>query len=116
MLQSPLAHVRGGGMDARWRVIRGDETFFRVTKRLHNFLHGDPGDGAALGAAEQQAYRVTIDRNARELAAVIRRQDVVILHDPQTAGLIPPLKATGAVVGWRSHVGAQTGNAYVAHG
>src|SRR5437660_8787331 len=84
MLQSLLAYVRGAGIDARWLVIRGDETFFRVTKRLHNFLHGDPGDGQALGAAEQQAYSATLDGSAREVAAVIRRDDVVILHDPQT--------------------------------
>jgi len=50
------------------------------------------------------------------LAALIRRQDVVILHDPQTAGLIPPLKATGAVVVWRSHVGGESVNEYVKRG
>src|SRR3989442_14709574 len=68
MLQSLLAYVRGADIDARWLVIRGDAAFFRVTKRLHNFLHGDAGDGEALGEAEQQAYRATIDRNAEELA------------------------------------------------
>src|SRR5947199_2620818 len=67
MLQSLLAYARGTGIDARWLVIRGDEAFFRVTKRLHNFLHGDPGDGESLGAPERQAYCSTIDRNAREL-------------------------------------------------
>jgi hypothetical protein len=77
---------------------------------------GDAGDGEALGTAEQQAYRATIDRNATELAAMIRREDVVILHDPQTAGLIPPLKATGAVIIWRSHVGAESVNEYVLRG
>jgi trehalose synthase len=29
----------------------------------------------------------------------------VVLHDPQTAGLLPALKARGAIVVWRSHVG-----------
>src|SRR5437773_2630252 len=42
MLQSLLAYVRGAGVDAQWRVLRGDDAFFRVTKRLHNCLHGDP--------------------------------------------------------------------------
>jgi len=116
MLRSLLAYTRGTGIDARWHVIRGDETFFRVTKRLHNFLHGDAGDGESLGGAEQQAYRATIADNAGELAARIRRDDVVILHDPQTAGLIPPLKETGAVVIWRSHVGAESVNEYVVRG
>src|SRR5947209_15900085 len=63
MLQSLLGYARGAGIDARWLVIRGDKTFFRVTKRLHNFLHGDPGDGEVLVAPEQQAYRATIARN-----------------------------------------------------
>jgi trehalose synthase len=116
MLRSLLGYARGAGIDARWLVIRGDETFFRVTKRLHNFLHGDPGDGKALGAAEERAYRDTTDRNVGGLAAVVRRGDVVILHDPQTAGLIAPLKASGAVVVWRSHVGAESANDYVHRG
>jgi trehalose synthase len=116
MLQSLLAYTRGAGVDARWLVIRGDEAFFHVTKRLHNFLHGDAGDGGPLGEEEQREYRATIDRNAGAMAALVRRQDVVILHDPQTAGLIAPLKATGATVVWRSHVGAEQVNEYVERG
>src|SRR5205807_6830296 len=55
----------------------------------------------------------TLARAAAELAGRIRRDDVVNLHDPQTAGLIAPLKKTGAVVVWRSHVGAESANDYV---
>jgi trehalose synthase len=116
MLQSLLAYARGAAIDARWLVISGDEGFFQVTKRLHNFLHGNGGDGKALGAAEQEAYRATMKRNAAALAAVVHRGDVVILHDPQTAGLIAPLKAMGAVVVWRSHVGAESVNSFVESG
>jgi trehalose synthase len=116
MLQSLLAYARGAAIDARWLVISGDEAFFQVTKRLHNFLHGAAGDGKVLGAAEQEAYRATIQRNGAELAALVRPNDVVILHDPQTAGLIPLLKATGALVVWRSHVGAESVNQYVESG
>ena len=28
------------GVNAHWDVIRGDKTFFKVTKKLHNALHG----------------------------------------------------------------------------
>src|SRR5947207_9533362 len=51
LLQSLLAYARGAGVDARWLVISGDEDFFAVTKRIHNQLHGSPGDGGALDAA-----------------------------------------------------------------
>src|SRR5207253_6528362 len=55
MLQALLAYVRGAGIDARWVVIRGDAAIFRVTKWLHNFLHGDAGNREALGDADDQA-------------------------------------------------------------
>ena len=45
MLQSLLAYARGAGVDVRWLTIGGNEEFFRVTKRIHNHLHGSPGDG-----------------------------------------------------------------------
>jgi predicted nucleic acid-binding protein len=40
------------------------------------------------------------------LASLVRPADVVILHDPQTAGLAPFLKRAGARVIWRCHIGA----------
>src|SRR5688572_8708515 len=55
MLQSLLAYARGAGVDARWAVIEGDPDFFKITKRIHNHLHGAPGDGGPLGQAEHRA-------------------------------------------------------------
>ncbi len=56
LLRSLLAYARGAGVDARWVVIEGDRDFFRITKRIHNHLHGAPGDGGPLGDAEREAY------------------------------------------------------------
>ncbi|NLT05539.1 MAG: glycosyltransferase [Solirubrobacterales bacterium] len=105
MLRSLLAYARGAGLDARWVVMRGDRDFFAVTKRVHNMLHGEPGDGHGLTAADGEAYLATARANADELAPLIRPGDFVLLHDPQTAGLIEPLRAAGAHVVWRCHVG-----------
>ena len=44
MLQTLVAYGRGAGVETRWFVLTGDERFFTVTKRLHNLLHGFPGD------------------------------------------------------------------------
>ena len=110
MLQSLLAYARGAGVDARWEVIRGEPEFFRVTKRIHNHLHGAPGDGGGLGAAEREAYEAALAPNASELLEVVSRDDVVILHDPQTAGLVPPLNEAGVPVIWRCHVGIDSPN------
>src|SRR5438876_651943 len=40
----------------------------------------------------------------------VRDGGVVILHDPQTAGLALPLMAAGARVAWRCHVGSAEAN------
>ena len=110
MLRSHLAYVRGIGVDARWVVAGQGEEFFRVTKRLHNHLHGYEGDGGELGEAERKVYEDALEENARELAELIDDDDVVILHDPQTAGLVGPLKRTGARVVWRCHIGLDEPN------
>jgi trehalose synthase len=110
MLVSLLAYARGSGVDARWLVIGGDERFFTVTKRLHNRLHGFPGDGGPLGDAERRDYEAALAANAQALRSRVRPKDAVILHDPQTAGLIGPLRALGVAVVWRCHVGVDTPN------
>ncbi len=110
MLQFLLAYARGAGVDVRWVAIEGDEEFFRVTKRLHNHLHGVPGDGGDLGEAERAAYEITLARCADALGELLRPGDIVFLHDPQTAGLIELVRSKGARVVWRCHVGVDQPN------
>jgi len=110
MLVSLLAYARGAGVDAEWIVIAGNAPFFTLTKRIHNQLHGSPGDGGELGEAERQIYESTTKGNAEELVKLVRPEDVVIVHDPQPAGLVGPLKEVGATVIWRCHVGVDVPN------
>jgi trehalose synthase len=110
MLASLLAYVAGEGIDARWVVIGGSPEFFRVTKRIHNVLHGQPGDGGPLRDDESRTYEAGLAPNAEELAQVIGPDDVVILHDPQTVGLAPALARTAAAVVWRCHIGVDEPN------
>src|SRR5919197_1991012 len=113
LLSSLLAYARGAGVDARWTVIGGGEEFFRLTKRIHNRLHGHAGEGGELGPAERTLYERALEANARELTRPVRGPDVVFLHDPQTAGLVQPMLATGARVVWRCHVGVDRPNEVV---
>jgi trehalose synthase len=110
MLQTLLAYVRGAGVDARWLVISGDPEFFAITKRIHNGLYGYPGDGGELGPAERRHYERVLRRNADELLALVRAQDVALVHDPQPAGLSAALARAGARVLWRCHVGVDAPN------
>lgn len=110
MLVSLLAYAQGAGIDARWSVISGDAGFFKVTKRIHNQLHGSEGDGGALDDDARETYERALEPSAAELRDELSEGDVVILHDPQTAGLIPAVKAAGNPVIWRCHVGVDVPN------
>ena len=110
LLRTLLAYSRGGGVDARWVVISGSPEFFAVTKRLHNGLHGFDGDGRGVGETERTAYERTLAANAAELVSLLRPRDIVILHDPQTAGMVDAVRSTGAAVIWRCHVGLDRPN------
>jgi trehalose synthase len=105
LLQSLLPYARGAGVDARWAVIEGNPEFFRLTKRIHNNLHGWEGDGVPLDDDAHELYERTLRASATELGERVRPGDVVFCHDPQTAGLVAPMVDAGALVVWRCHVG-----------
>lgn len=116
MLQILLAYVRGAGIDTRWLVLDCPGPFFAITKRLHNALHGAPGDGGPLGERERSEYEASLVPNAEDLVRRVGPGDVVQLHDPQTAGLIPHLSDRGVSVVWRSHIGCDETNEHTARG
>ena len=110
LLAALIPYSLGSGIEERWAVIEGSPAFFNLTKRLHNLLHGVESGGAGISEAERREYDMTMAANAAALARVVQPQDVVILHDPQTAGLVPALAARGCRVIWRSHIGVDVPN------
>ena len=113
ILRSFLPYVRGAGVDTRWAVLRERAEFFELTKRIHNNLHGDPGDGGPLDDRERRLYEATLAESIAYLTPLLREGDIVYLHDPQTAGLAPALQRAGVRVIWRCHIGADRPNRVV---
>ncbi len=104
MLHSLLGYADDLGIACGWMVITGDAEFFVITKRLHNQIHGD-ASGGMLTTADAGHYARMLAANAVELLQHVRPGDLVLLHDPQTAGLTEYLTHAGAIVAWRSHIG-----------
>jgi trehalose synthase len=110
MLAALIPYERGSGIDARWVVIEGDDAFFSLTKRIHGLLHGVDSEVSVLSQEDRVEYERTLAENASSLTQMVRPGDLVILHDPQTAGLAPALARHGCRVIWRCHIGVDHPN------
>ncbi|TMC54430.1 MAG: glycosyltransferase [Chloroflexi bacterium] len=110
LLAALIPYDRSVGVDERWLVIEGSPDFFQVTKRIHMLLHGVSPDGSELSAAQRAEYEQTLEGNAAALVELMKPGDVAVLHDPQTAGLVPTLTGHGVKVIWRSHIGVDQPN------
>ncbi|TAK34261.1 MAG: glycosyltransferase [Chloroflexota bacterium] len=94
--------MRDVGVQAEWRVIHGDDSFFKVTKSFHNALQGMP---IAWTAEMWQTWMQFSELNANLFDG---EYDFVVAHDPQTAGMLSYLSERGVVDPgrwtWRCHI------------
>lgn len=104
LLRSIVPLLNDLGIVAHWRIIRGDERFFEVTKKIHNGLQGG---AQGLTESERETYLGTSRRNAELLEG---QYDFVFLHDPQPAGILGLRPGrTGRWV-WRCHIDTSAPN------
>jgi trehalose synthase len=86
------------GLDAHWQVILGREEFFNVTKLMHNSLQGDEQ------SISDQQWEVFEAYNAMNAQGLDSDWDVIIVHDPQPAGLRANALEHGKRWIWRCHI------------
>ena len=110
MLEVLVGYTLDADIDIRWLVMSADPEFFSITKRIHNRLHGAAGDTGGLGANETAHYEEITAANSKRVMRRVQPGDVVLLHDPQTAGMAPALAEAGARVVWRCHIGRAGSN------
>lgn len=109
MLPGLIAHLRELGIRAEWVVIETEEeAFFQLTKRIHNMIHGAGSAGLTM---EDRHLLERVNRaNAESLRDEIRRDDVVIVHDPQPMPIAGMLSVPDVTAVWRCHIGLDSGN------
>ena len=90
------------GIDSTWDQIEGDTRFFRVTKAIHNALHGRTVE---ITPGMFDDYR---DHLRSQMDRMAIRGDTVFIHDPQPAGLIALKERCGGAWVWRCHIDIST--------
>jgi trehalose synthase len=105
MLPTMVSLLRDLGIATEWAVIESrDEAFFRLTKRVHNLIHGS-GE-AGLGEDERTLFERVNAGNARDLLAHVVDGDFLVVHDPQPMPLAALLKRERRLRAvWRCHIG-----------
>ena len=86
------------GVSAKWDVIKGDEKFFHITKKMHNALH------AVKEKFTEREFRYFLQINEQNLKELDLYGDVVFIHDPQPIALITDRKSIRGKWAWRCHI------------
>ncbi len=86
------------GVKAKWDVIKGDEKFFNITKKMHNALHGVNVD---FSSGDFDYFTEVNHHNAEgmELGG-----DMVLIHDPQPVILVEKKHSYKNKWAWRCHI------------
>jgi len=105
LLPPLLSLMRELSIDAHWLVMETENAdFFRLTKRLHNLIHGigDP----SLGRAERDLYERVNAENADGIGEFLSPGDILVVHDPQPMGVGAMLRKSLDIAAiWRCHIG-----------
>jgi trehalose synthase len=90
--------MQDAGLETEWRIIRGAEEFYNVTKTIHNALQGNP---QGLDDEQRATYRRYQELNAQEFED---DYDFVVVHDPQPLGMVDHFPDSRAQWVWRGHI------------
>jgi trehalose synthase len=86
------------GIRAEWKVIKGDEEFFEITKAFHNALQGREE------YFEQDVFDSYLACNEKNWNEMNFDQDLIVIHDPQPAALINWSRNRKNRWVWRCHI------------
>jgi trehalose synthase len=105
MLRSEVPLQKDIGIESSWYVIPPNDDFFEITKSIHNFMQGKPGN---LTKGQQKFY-LEYNQYIGELLSEIEA-DIFIIHDPQPAAALKFMKKKPKVAIWRSHIDTSNPN------
>lgn len=86
------------GVNAKWDVIKGNEQFFNITKRMHNALHG------VKEKFKKKDFDFFVETNRENSRNMDFDGDMVFIHDPQPVALVEKRNHAKNKWAWRCHI------------
>jgi len=96
ILQRMIPILQSLDINAKWEVIKGDEKFFEITKKIHNALQGNKE------IITEEMWQHHFEVNKQNAAHIDLDADAVLIHDPQPGPLVE-FRKTGTWI-WRCHI------------
>lgn len=96
ILQRMVPILSSLGIKARWDIIKGDDRFFDMTKKVHNALQG------YTEFIDKAMWEHHFKINKDNAASLDLNADAVLIHDPQPAPLVS-FRNEGVWI-WRCHI------------
>ncbi|MBD3164260.1 glycosyltransferase [Candidatus Woesearchaeota archaeon] len=85
-------------IDTGWRILLGSQSFFKITKGIHNSLQGKEWK---MSNNKKKIYLDYCRRNA--IINHISDHDMIIIHDPQPLGMVASYDKKTKWI-WRCHI------------
>lgn len=86
------------GVKTYWDVIKGGKSFFEVTKKFHNAIHGKKEE------ITRKDFETFLEVSEENISYIQTEEDIIFIHDPQPIALIKK-KANNKWI-WRCHIDA----------
>ncbi|MFC2000505.1 glycosyltransferase [Chloroflexota bacterium] len=97
ILRRMVPLMQGLGIDTRWNIIKGDQRFFRTTKKFHNVIQG----------REESIRTKEFSRILEPSQGAVEEflhADFIVIHDPQPISLVSKRLGSGGKWIWRCHI------------
>ncbi|MBN2119718.1 MAG: glycosyltransferase [Candidatus Omnitrophica bacterium] len=98
ILNRMIPLMRNLGLSVFWEVIKGDDVFFDITKKIHNGLHG------VEVSITRQEFKHFLEINQKNSEDFKNWADIMYIHDPQPIGLVKKRKQFKNKWIWRCHI------------
>ncbi len=109
LLQSIVPYFEDLGIHTEWYDLRGEDSFFTVTKSFHNALQGESHKALTQAIADYEAFFETsfADLNPHIVKRLSQcsSSDIIVIHDPQPLALINQRNLSDESTWiWRCHI------------
>lgn len=98
MLRRLVPLMKDVGLEAEWKVIKGEKEFFDVTKTFHNALQGKEIEFT------EDMKKIYLQNNELNAKLLDLEYDYVVIHDPQPLATISYSPKKNSKWIWRCHI------------